>query len=97
MKLFEKTIFACQFVNNLCFVVQNFHFSKVSKLFTHDMDCFGVGLGALFHLYKGLLVTHEVFEKTEKNSKKLLPIACGGPLTENGLENSNFLLFFSIF
>ena len=46
-------------------------FSKVPKLVTHGMGCFGTGLGMLFHLYKGLLVTHELFEKIEKNSWKI--------------------------
>ena len=41
----------------------NFIFSKVFKLFTHRMGCFGTGLGMLFHLYKGVYVTQEVFEK----------------------------------
>ena len=52
------------------------------------MGCFGTDLGMLFHLYKGLLVINEVFEKIgEKNTaKKLLFLACGGPLTEDGLK-----------
>ena len=50
---------------------KNSIFSKVLKLFTHGMGCFGTGLGMLFHLYKGLLVTHEVFEKIEKTAKNL--------------------------
>ena len=45
---------------------------KVPKLVTHVMGCFGTGLGMLFHLYKGLLVTHEVFEKIEKKQQKKL-------------------------
>ena len=53
-------------------IVENLIFPKVLKLFTHGMGCFGTGLGMLFHLYKGLLVTHEVFEKIEKNSKKIV-------------------------
>ena len=44
---------------------KNLIFSKVLKLFTHGMGCFGTGLGMLFHLYKGLLVTYELFEKIE--------------------------------
>ena len=72
--------------------IQNFDFSKVPKLFTHGMACFGTGLGMLFHLYKGLDVTHEFFKKIEKNSSKL------GPLTEYELENSNFeAVFFDFF
>ena len=51
--------------------IQKFDFSKVLKLFTHGMGCFGTGLGVLFHLYKGLRVTHELFEKIEKNSSKI--------------------------
>ena len=51
--------------------VHNLIFSKALKLFTHGMGCFGTGLGMLFHLYKGLLVTHELFEKIEKNSSKI--------------------------
>ena len=35
------------------------------------MGCFGTDLGMLFHLYKGLLVIHEVFEKIEKKCKKV--------------------------
>ena len=35
------------------------------------MGCFGTGLGMLFHLYKGLDVTHELFKKIEKNSLKI--------------------------
>ena len=49
---------------------QNLIFSKVPKLVTHRMGCFGTGLGMLFHLYKGLLVTHEVLEKIEKKQQK---------------------------
>ena len=77
--------------------IQKFDFSKVPKLFTHGMGCFGTGSGMLFHLHKGLLVTHEVFEKIEKTAQTLLLLAWGGPLTEDGLENSNFLAVFSIF
>ena len=51
---------------------KNLIFSKVPKLFTHDMGYFGTGMGMLFHLCKGFLVTHEVFEKIEKRQKKLL-------------------------
>ena len=54
------------------------------------MGCFGTGLGMLFHLYKRLLVTYELFEKIGKTVQKVLFLACGGPLTEDGLENSNF-------
>ena len=35
------------------------------------MGCFGTGLGMLFHLYKGLFVIHEVFEKIEKKEQKV--------------------------
>ena len=73
---------------------KNLIFSKVPKLFRHGMGCFGTGLGMMFHLYKGVLVTHEVFEKIEKTAQTLLLLACGGPLTEDGLENSNFLAVF---
>ena len=52
--------------------IQNLIFSKVPKLFEHGMSCFGTNMGMLFHLYKGLLVTHEVFEKIEKTDEKLL-------------------------
>ena len=55
------------------------------------MGCFGTGLGMLFHLYKGLDITHELFKKIEKKTaQKLLYLSCGGPLTEYELENSNF-------
>ena len=50
---------------------KNSIFSKVLKLFTHGMGCFGTGLGVLFHLYKGLLVTHELFATIEKNSLQI--------------------------
>ena len=62
---------------------KNSIFSKVLKLFTHGMGCFGTSLGMLFHLYKGLLVTHKLFEKIEQKNKKLLFLACGeGPYWE---------------
>ena len=35
------------------------------------MGCFGTDLGMLFHLYKGLFVIHEVFEKFEKKEQKV--------------------------
>ena len=35
------------------------------------MGCFGTDLGMLFHLYKGLFVIHEVFEKIEKKEQKV--------------------------
>ena len=57
-----------------------FFFSKVLKLFRHGMGCFGTGLGMLFHLYKGLLVTHEFLEKNEKNSSKIAVFCLWGPL-----------------
>ena len=74
--------------------IKNSIFSKVLKLFTHGMGCFGTGLGMLFHLYKGLLVTYELFEKIEKNSSKIAVFSLWGPLTEDGLENSNFQAVF---
>ena len=45
---------------------KNLIFSKVPKLVTYGMGCFLTDLGMLFHLYKGLFVTHEVFEKIKK-------------------------------
>ena len=78
----------------------NLIFSKVPKLFTHCMGCFETGLGMLFHLYKGgLLVTHELFEKIEKNSLKVAvfyssPSSARGP---HKLKTAIFELFFSIF
>mgnify|MGYP006975435089 CR=1 FL=1 len=50
---------------------QKIDFYKVPILYAHDMGCFGTGLGMLFHPYKGLLVTYEVFNKIEKNSFKI--------------------------
>ena len=55
---------------------------KVPKFFTNGMDCFGTGLGMFFHLYKGLHVRHEVFDKIEKNRSKIIvfsPILSKGP------------------
>ena len=61
--------------------IKNLIFSKVLKLFTHGMGCFGTGLGMLFHLYKGLLVTHELFEKIEKKQfKNCYFLLVGAPL-----------------
>ena len=59
---------------------KNLIFSKVLKLFRHGMGCFGTGLGMLFHLYKGLLVTHEFLEKNEKNTSKIAVFCLWGPL-----------------
>ena len=53
-------------------IVKNRNFLKVFKLFTHGMGCFGAGLGMLFHLYKCLDNTHELFKKIEKTAQKLL-------------------------
>ena len=50
--------------------IKNLIFKKVLILYAHDMGCFGTGLGMLFHLYKRLLVTYELFEKIGKNSSK---------------------------
>ena len=58
--------------------IKHLIFSKVSKLFTHGMGCFGTGLGMLFHPYKGLLVTYELFEKIEKNSSKIAVFSLWG-------------------
>ena len=73
---------------------KNLIFSKVLNFFRHGIGCFGAGLGMLFHLYKGLLVTHKFLEKNEKKVQKLLFFACGAPFTEDGLENSNFRAIF---
>ena len=58
---------------------KNLIFSKVPKLFRHGMGCFGTGLGMMFHLYKGVLVTHEVFEKIEKKTAQKLLLELVGP------------------
>ena len=50
---------------------KNSIFSKVLKLFIYGMGCFGTDLGMFFHLYKGLFVIHEVFEKIEKKEQKV--------------------------
>ena len=72
--------------------------SKVFKLFTHDMGCFETELGMLFHVYKGLLVTHEVLEKIEKNSSKIAVFSLwGAPLLSMSWKTAIFELFFSIF
>ena len=57
--------------------LKNLIFSKVLKLVTHDMSCFGTDLGVLFHLYKVLVVTHEVFEEIEKKTAKKLLLLMG--------------------
>ena len=73
-------------------------FSKVLKLFTHGMGCFGTGLAMLFHPYKGLLVTYELFAKIEKKTAwKLLfssPSSVRGPPQA---KNSTFSTVFSYF
>ena len=73
---------------------KNSIFSKVLKLFTHGMGCFGTGLGMLFHLYKGLDVTHELFKKIEKNSSKIAVLACGGPPYWVWAGKQQFLSYF---
>jgi len=62
------------------------------------MGCFGTGLGMLFHLYKGLDVTHELFKKIEKNSSKIAVFSLwGAPLLSMSWKTAIFELFFSIF
>ena len=69
-------------------------FPKVPKLFTHGMGCFGTGLGMLFHLYKGLLVTRELFEKIEKTAKRLL---FSSPFSVRGPHKLKQHFFFAVF
>ena len=76
---------------------KNSIFSKVLKLFTHGMGCFGTGLGMLFHLYKGLLVTHELFEKIEKTARKLLFSRPSSVKGAPQAKNSNFWTVFFVF
>ena len=59
--------------------IKHLIFSKVSRLFSHGMGCFRTGLRMLFHLYKGLPVTHKLFEKIEKNSSKIAIFGLWGP------------------
>lgn len=56
-------------------IFENFTCSGDLKFFTHNISCFGTGMWMMFHLYKGLYVISQVFQKIEKQFKNCCCLA----------------------
>ena len=72
-------------------------FFKKFSYFTHMIWVVpGPAWGCCFNSIKVCSSHTNSLRKSKKTAKKLLFLACEGPLTEDGLENSNFQAVFSI-